>query len=398
MYMHDTTRSITSSLIEKAFSFLETAYRELEMEDRLIPRKKEVEEEINRSGTWTQNFTELSHGAKMAWRNSNRCIGRIFWKSLKVFDARQAETDDEIFGALQNHIDFAFNHGNIRSAITVFRQRKPDEKTGPRILNHQLIRYAGHRLTNGRIIGDPAELSFTDWCVSKGIQFKGSRFDILPHAIRWPGRATAIRDFHMPDGMIVPISHPEYNWFGQLELQWYALPVISGMMLEIGGVEYSAAPFNGWYMGTEIGSRNFGDSSRYDLLPTVAKGIGLDTSNDATLWKDRALVELNRAVLYSFDKAGVTISNHHEASEQFMHFEETENRKGREINADWAWIVPPLSGSATPVFHRDFGNTVVSPNFFYQVPLIGSDHEKVFTGCPFHQSPGSKRFDGQLPV
>jgi nitric-oxide synthase len=198
--------------------------------------------------------------------------------------------------------------------------------------------------------------------------------------------------------MIVPISHPEYDWFGQLELQWYALPVISGMMLEIGGVEYSAAPFNGWYMGTEIGSRNFGDSSRYDLLPTVAKGIGLDTSNDATLWKDRALVELNRAVLYSFDKAGVTISNHHEASEQFMHFEETENRKGREINADWAWIVPPLSGSATPVFHRDFGNTVVSPNFFYQVPLIGSDHEKVFTGCPFHQSPGSKRFDGQLPV
>lgn len=35
-------------------------------------------------------------------------------------------------------------------------------------------------------------------------------------------------------------------------------------------------------MGTEIGARNFGDSDRYDLVPTVAERMGLDTSNEAT--------------------------------------------------------------------------------------------------------------------
>jgi nitric-oxide synthase len=321
----------------------------------------------------------------MAWRNSNRCIGRIFWKSLKIFDARQADTDDEIFNALQEHIDFAFNKGNIRSTITVFRQRKPDEDTGPRILNHQLIRYAGHRQANGHIIGDPAELTFTDWCRTNQIKFEGTQFDVLPHAIKWPGRTAAIRKFSLPSGMIIPITHPEYNSFSQLGLQWYGLPVISGMMLEIGGVEYTAAPFNGWYMGTEIGSRNFGDKHRYNMLQAVAEKIGLDTSSERTLWKDRALVELNRAVLFSFENSGVTISDHHDAADQFIHFEETEKKKGRDLHADWSWIVPPLSGSATEVFHRTYDNTVLTPNFFYQDPLIGDPVPEVSSGCPFHR-------------
>ena len=50
--------------------------------------------------------------------------------------------------------------------------------------------------------------------------------------------------------------------------------------LEVGGVNYTAAPFNGWYMGTEIGARNFGDASRYNLLPVLAKKMGLDTRSE----------------------------------------------------------------------------------------------------------------------
>ena len=34
--------------------------------------------------------------------------------------------------------------------------------------------------------------------------------------------------------------------------------------------------------------------------------MGLDTSRDRTLWRDRALLELNVAVLHSYEKAGVT--------------------------------------------------------------------------------------------
>ena len=52
----------------------------------------------------------------------------------------------------------------------------------------------------------------------------------------------------------VTIGHPEFGWFGDLGLRWYAVPVISDMYLDIGGVRYPAVPFNGWYMCTEIGS------------------------------------------------------------------------------------------------------------------------------------------------
>ena len=76
----------------------------------------------------------------------------------------------------------------------------------------------------------------------------------------------------------VPLTHPDLDWFAELGLRWHAVPAISNMRLEIGGVRYPAAPFNGWYMGTEIGARNLADADRYDLLPVVAARMGLDTA------------------------------------------------------------------------------------------------------------------------
>ena len=52
------------------------------------------------------------------------------------------------------------------------------------------------------------------------------------------------------------------------------MPAITNMRLEIGGIDYPAAPFNGWYMGTEIGARNLADADRYDLLPVIAARHG----------------------------------------------------------------------------------------------------------------------------
>src|SRR5207249_2659118 len=126
----------------------------------------------------------------------------------------------------------------------------------------------------------------------------------------------------------------------------------SNMRLCIGGVNYPLAPFNGWYVGTEIGARNLADVERYNMLPLVAHRMGLDTSTERTLWRDRALVELNRAVLWSFDRAGARISDHHTESQRFLDHIKREDRAGRITPADWSWIVPPLSGSCTPVFHR----------------------------------------------
>ena len=72
----------------------------------------------------------------------------------------------------------------------------------------------------------------------------------------------------------VPLVHPELEWFAELRLRWHAVPAISNMPLAIGGITYPAAPFNGWYVGTEIGARNLADADRYDLLPVVAERHG----------------------------------------------------------------------------------------------------------------------------
>ena len=73
----------------------------------------------------------------------------------------------------------------------------------------------------------------------------------------------------------VPIEHENYPKLKELNLKWYAVPIISNMDLQIGGITYPTAPFNGWYMVTEIGVRNFTDSYRYNLLEKVAERSSL---------------------------------------------------------------------------------------------------------------------------
>ena len=72
---------------------------------------------------------------------------------------------------------------------------------------------------------------------------------------------------------------------------------------------YSAAPFNGWDLSTEIGARNT-------------------------------------------------------ASAQFMRHWQQETEAGRTVPADWGRIVPPLSASTMKVFHLQMEDICLKPNFF----------------------------------
>jgi nitric-oxide synthase, bacterial len=164
----------------------------------------------------------------------------------------------------------------------------------------------------------------------------------------------------------VPLEHPELPALKAERIKWYGVPLISDMLLEIGGIMYTAAPFNGWYMGTEIGARNLADEGRYNKLPLIAKLMGQDTSSETTLWRDRALVELNAAVLYSYKKAGVSIVDHHSAAAQFGLFEQREQQAGRELTGDWSWLIPPVSPATTHIFHTSYYNDIRSPNFHYR--------------------------------
>lgn len=66
--------------------------------------------------------------------------------------------------ALQNRAYSLFLF--CRSAITIFPQRT-DGKHDFRVWNNQLIRYAGYKQPDGGILGDPANVEFTEVQISK---------------------------------------------------------------------------------------------------------------------------------------------------------------------------------------------------------------------------------------
>jgi nitric-oxide synthase, bacterial len=332
-------------------------------------RMRQIRREVGETGTYRHTGEELEYGARVAWRNSARCIGRLYWQSLRVRDRRDVRTAREVAAECVTHLREATNGGRIRPMISVFAPDAPG-LPGPRILSSQLVRYAAHACQGGGVTGDPASADLTTLAKALGWSpgVPPGRFDLLPVIVQEPGCCPTLHELPADAVLEVAITHPEFCWFADLGLRWYAVPVISDMYLEIGGVCYPAAPFNGWYMCTEIGSRDFGDAGRYNQLPLIAERMGLSTASDRTLWKDKALTELNLAVLHSFESAGVTITDHHTESDRFLAHLEREKRHGRACPADWTWIVPPAASSATQVFHRYYQNFDQTPNFYRHPP------------------------------
>jgi nitric-oxide synthase len=229
-------------------------------------------------------------------------------------------------------------------------------------------------------MGDPRNLAFTDALIEQGWRppQQPGPFDVLPLVVETVEDGPRITELPADAVFEVPLRHPELAWFAELGLRWHAVPAISHMRLRIGGVDYPAAPFNGWYLGTEIGARNLGDIDRYNVLPEVAYRLGMDLSTTRSLWRDRALVEVNRAVLYSFDLHRVTLTDHHTESERVLTHLAREERAGRVCPADWSWIVPPMSGSQTSVFHRYYDTTELRPAFL----LDPDGQERARSGPP----------------
>jgi nitric-oxide synthase len=377
------THDWQQELFLRALDYLQLFHQEQKTTGQLIGRLTEIQSEIEETGAYKQTYEELELGARVAWRNSTRCTGRLHWKTLSVRDMRHLTTAESIFEALVEHIKLATNGGKLRSVITVFAQQTPGQP-GIRIWNPQLIRYAGYELVNGRVIGDPAQAALTNELFKLGWNGgRGTPFDVLPLVIQMPHQKPKLFELPREIVMEVPIEHPNYPWFADLGLKWHALPAVSNMLLEIGGISYTAAPFNGWYLETEIGARNLGDQHRYNMLPIIADKLGLDKRSDRTLWKDRALVELNIAVLHSFAQHGVSMVDHHTVARQLIVHEEKEKQAGRCMFADWGWVVPPMSGSTTPIFHKTYENKIVSPNFFYQLDPWKGQEPITDAVCPF---------------
>merc|ERR1719158_2607784 len=149
-------------------------------------------------------------------------------------------------------------------------------------------------------------------------------------------------------------------------LKWFTLPGVASMIMEVGGVQFTAAPFAGWYQETEISGRDLLDTQRYNLLEPLGEAMQLDMSSNTTLWKDMVALELNRAVLESYKNAQISIVDHYTQAEQFMEFMAAEYKERGGCPADWVWLVPPMSGSLVPTYHQEMLRYNLSPSYEYQ--------------------------------
>jgi nitric-oxide synthase, bacterial len=333
-------------------------------------RWAQVASELAATGqtSYRQTADELTYCARVAWRNSTRCIGRMHWESLVVRDCRHIRDGQAMLDALFEHVQLASHGGSLRPMMTVFAPQGADGD-GPRVYNAQLMRYAGYRLADGTVLGDPANVELTAIATALGWEppAEPSAFDMLPLIVSGGrGQPPVWRSYPRELVLEVAITHPTLPGIDALGLRWYALPAVASFGFDACGVYYPAAPFNGWYVGTEIGARNFTDPQRYNLLQRIAQACGLDTSSERSLWRDRALVEINVAVLASFERAGFTMVDHHSAVATFDRFESSERAAGRPVHGNWSWLVPPMSGSLTSVFHRSWPETELKPCFVAQ--------------------------------
>lgn len=325
-----------------------------------------VRRDLSRHGYYEHTPEELAFGARLAWRNNGRCIGRLFWESLEVVDCRNVTEVEAIAERVFTHLGEAHGDGRIRSMISVFAPVKRRELPSW-IESGQAIQYAAYLGPDGQVIGDRQNLEATRIATSLGWQPPGEpgAFDRLPLLLR--DQKDRRHHVALPANLVpdLPIIHPAFPAFAELGLRWYPVPLVTGHIMTIGGIDYPCAPFNGFYMATEIASRDFADKKRYDALPRMAVALGIVADDRIDpLWRDRVLTELNTAVLSSFHRAGTTIVDHHSASNQFMTFHQREQAAGRCVAADWRWIVPPQSASACEVFHLRMRNFHPVPNFY----------------------------------
>ena len=128
------------------------------------------------------------------------------------------------------------------------------------------------------------------------VRSSGNRATPPSIVMRDPGTQAAASSAALP--LIRKHRKELARWFAELGLKWHALPVVSNMRLEIGGVSYTAAPFNGWYMGTEVGARNLSDANRYNMLPEIARTIATQSERWArSFTKERSILILSNGKL-----------------------------------------------------------------------------------------------------
>jgi len=109
------------------------------------------------------------------------------------------------------------------------------------------------------------------------------------------------------------------------------------------GLRYTAAPFNGWYMGTETARAELRGLVPLHLLPVVGAQDGRSTPSTYPSLFCFSSSPWCRFTLRSFTRSRMRLhyyGPHHSSSNAFDNFEAIESDAGRVVHSNWSWIVP----------------------------------------------------------
>ena len=150
----------------------------------------------------------------------------------------------------------------------------------------------------------------------------------------------------------VYIHHPDHPELSELNMRWYPIPAVCALDMTVGGIIYSAVPFNGWYANTEV-LRDLTDACRYNMLVPVARALGLDPDTkpgDEPLWKDEVMTVLNKAVYHSFKVSKIAMIGHHNLIDMFWEWYKDEMRHRQYCPVNFKWIIPPMSSTTNEAY------------------------------------------------
>ena len=290
---------------------------------------------------------QVAWAARVAWANADKRIGRLRWRSLHVRDLRGVTDPDVVALGLAEHLRAALGDGKIRSVATVL-------DPVVEIVNEQLVGYAGYQQADGSILGDPRHLEVTSIALRAGWPggrpVEGGRllpgpFDVLPLLVRVAGGPIIAYDLPREQVVEVDLEHPRHPWFTALGLRWYAVPSLARHRLHFSDALAYPVVFSGFSVAFEVAHRDLAARDRYDVLPAIARCLGLDTSNPGSSWTNEAELILHQAILHSFGRRGMvppTASTRLEIYHRYLPSAEPGMRPAyRPIDAPAGLALPP---------------------------------------------------------
>lgn len=165
------------------------------------------------------------------------------------------------------------------------------------------------------------------------------------HHPRYPGEGvlTTYHGIHLIRNLTYFLScfGAAFKELSSLNMKWYPIPAVCALELTVGGILYTAAPFNGWYANTEV-LRDLTDESRFNMLLPVAEALGMEIDTkpgEAPLWKDEVMHILSSAVYHSFKSAKIAMIDHHTLIDMFWIWYKEEMKTRKYCPVNWKWVI-----------------------------------------------------------